>query len=81
MPYPYEEPEAGKTKFFDRIALYSAITALICVFAAHSIDHWTNPANQQDQARAHGQAGIDYSTTASIGKDTRNITLNPCGNR
>jgi hypothetical protein len=75
-----EEPEAGRPKFFDKIALFSAVVSLLCVLGAHVIDRMAQDGTLMAIAGQRAAPGIDYSGTASIGK-AGNVTLNPCGNR
>jgi hypothetical protein len=78
MTTPSDEPENGKASFFDKIALFSAVVSLICVLAAHGMDHMAKNGTLDALLSPHAQPGVDYSSTASIGKNSRNVTLNPC---
>jgi hypothetical protein len=73
-----DEPENGKASFFDKIALFSAVVSLICVLAAHGMDHMAKNGTLDAMLSPHKQPGVDYTGTASIGGNTRNVTLNPC---
>jgi hypothetical protein len=82
MSTPFDEqPESGKPKFFDKIALFSAVVSLLCVLGAHAIDSLSKDGTLAVLAGARGAPGVDYSTTASIGAKPASVTLNPCGNR
>jgi hypothetical protein len=81
MTTPSDEPENGKASFFDKIALFSAVVSLICVLAAHGMDHISKNGTLDALLSPHAQAGVDYTGTASIGKNTHNVILNPCQTR
>jgi hypothetical protein len=81
MSMQSEEPESGKASFFDKIALFSAVVSLLCVLGAHAIDRMSKDGTLAALTGLRGAPGVDYSTTASIGKTQGNVTLNPCGNR
>jgi hypothetical protein len=79
MPFT-EEPESRSPKFFDKIALFSAVVSLLCVLGAHLIDRMSQDGSLMALVKSRTAPEIDYSGTASIGKPA-NATLNPCGNR
>ena len=81
MSNEFEQPDSGKPKFFDKIALFSAVVSLLCVLGAHAIDSLSRDGTLAALAGARATPGIDYSPTASIGGKHGNVTLNPCGNR
>jgi uncharacterized protein YraI len=80
MSIESEQPDSRKASFFDKIALFSAVIALLCVLGAHVLDRMAQDGALSALSSARSGPGIDYSGTASIGKPA-NVTLNPCGNR
>jgi len=81
MPLQTEEPESRAPKFFDKIALFSAVVSLLCVLGAHLIDRMSQDGSLMALVKSRANPGVDYSGTASIAKPGGNVTLNPCGNR
>ena len=57
MPFQTEEPEARDAKFFDKIALFSAVVSLLCVLGAHLIDRMSQDGSLMALVGSRGDAG------------------------
>ena len=74
MSNEFEQPDFGKPKFFDKIALFSAVVSLLCVLGAHAIELAVEGRNSSAALAGARDAGDRLFPDGVDRRQARNVT-------